>query len=227
MIRRDVYSWWDTLDGIAVLDTQVTHVLGTRLSVGIVRNPLPAGAGSRLLEHTVDLLKRQALRLRDEEVGKDYAHGASRAPEEEDFGLHVSVFLVEQVRGDETDDKVPKPVRSRRESDAFGPDGEREDLADDDPGGWTPSRCEEEDVEAGEDDHAVICGSGARGGRTHDSDDELAYKHAHGSPDKERTTANLFNGPEGDWSGCDVYCGGDYAMSEYASSVWMETYSWR
>ena len=53
---------------------------------GGVRHPLAGVARRRLLEHAVDLLQREALGLRDQEVGVHEADGAERAPDEEDLG---------------------------------------------------------------------------------------------------------------------------------------------
>lgn len=64
---------------------------------GRVRDPLGGATRSSLLEHVVDLLERQALGLRDQEVGKDNAGSARRAPDEEDLGLEVAVLFVDHV----------------------------------------------------------------------------------------------------------------------------------
>lgn len=74
-----------------------------------VRNPLLRVAWRSLLEHTINLLEREALGLRNEEVGKDDAGSAGSAPKEEDLGLEVALVLVEHVGCDVANDEVPKP----------------------------------------------------------------------------------------------------------------------
>jgi hypothetical protein len=99
--------------------------------------PLGGLARADLLKHAVDLLEGEAIGLGYEEVGVDEADGAEGAPDEEDLGAEVALVFADHVGGDDGDDAVPEPVGGRGEGDAAGADGEGEDLADDDPGGWT------------------------------------------------------------------------------------------
>ena len=70
---------------------------------------LPLGGGSRrgFLQHAVDLLKREALRLRDQEVGVNEARRAQRTPNEEHLRLKVALVRADHVGGDDRDDAVP------------------------------------------------------------------------------------------------------------------------
>lgn len=94
----------------------------------------------------------------------------------------------------------------------------REDLANDDPGTRAPGGSEEEDVDADESNHGALSvgvtvhavGSSSAG----DSDDEFADAHANGTPDEQRATTELLNGPEGDRGGTDVDDGGDHGDQE-------------
>lgn len=69
-----------------------------------MRHPSGRGAGVGLLQHAVDLLEREALSLRHEEVGVDEADGAEGAPDEEDFGAEVAFVRADHVRSDDGDD---------------------------------------------------------------------------------------------------------------------------
>ena len=63
-----------------------------------------SGADRRLAElthHLVNLLKRQAPRLGNEEVRPEDAAGAQPAPDEEDFGAKVTVGWVDHVGDDD------------------------------------------------------------------------------------------------------------------------------
>jgi hypothetical protein len=61
-------------------------------------------------------------------------------------------------------------VRSCRQSDALCADGQREDLADEDPCAGAPGGGEEEDVEAREDDEAGRCSFAAFSDGADDTD---------------------------------------------------------
>lgn len=186
------------------------HLLGE----GGVGLPASGGAGSGLLHHLVDLLEGKTLGLGDEEVGVDEGAGAEGAPDEEDLGTEVALVSVDHVGGDDGDDAVPQPVGGGGEGDTAGTDGQGEDLADDDPGTGAPSGGEEEDVDADEGDHGGDSVGVVAVGDTNDGDDELADDHAEGTPEEERTTTDLLNGPEGKGGGAHVDNGGDHGEQE-------------
>ena len=71
---------------------------------GTMRDPLAGVSGIGLLEHLIDLLERQALSLRNEEVGIHEAGGAEGAPDEEDLGAEVGFVGADHVGGDDCDD---------------------------------------------------------------------------------------------------------------------------
>jgi len=124
--------------------------------------------------------------------------------------------------------RVPKPVGGGGKSNTTGADGEREDLANDDPGTRAPSAGEEEDEDGNECDlsvdsrdvgsagltSSVEVGVVETNGDTNDGDEELADQHAKGTPDEERATTPLLNGVEGDWGGADVDEGEDQRDQE-------------
>ena len=207
------------------VELAVLHRGGSESGSG---SPLGGGAGSSLLHHLVDLLEGETLGLRDEEVGVDEGASAETTPDEEDGGLEVALVGADHVGGDDSDDGVPEPVRGGGEGNTTGTDGEREDLADDDPGAGTPGAGEEED-EDGDEGNLGVDGRDVGGtsltsgveesvveadGHTNDGDEELADQHAESTPNEERTTTPLLNGVEGDGSGADVDEGEDQGDQE-------------
>jgi hypothetical protein len=82
-----------------------THVCGERG----MWNPLGAISWGSLLEHTIDLFKREALSLRNKDIGVDETRGTERTPDEEDFGSKVGLsgILPNQIRSDNSDDTIP------------------------------------------------------------------------------------------------------------------------
>jgi hypothetical protein len=206
-------------------------------------NPFARGTRGALLHHLVDLLEGETLGLGDQEVGVDEGAGAEAAPDEEDGGLQVAVLRADHVWGDDGDDLeeckllreesgegclstygVPEPVGGGGQSNTTRADGQREDLADDDPGSRTPGRGEEEDEDGNEGDLGVdggdVVGDGGSGGvgggdvdqvslvetnsDTNNGDEELADQHAQGAPDEKRSTTDPLNGVEGNRGGADV-----------------------
>lgn len=71
-----------------------------------VRNPLRRVASIGLLEHAVDLLQRETLGLRDEEVGESQGEEAKGSPHKEDLTAKIGVVLArtDEVGSDDTDD---------------------------------------------------------------------------------------------------------------------------
>ena len=183
-------------------------------SEGGVRDPASRSAGGGLLHHLVDLLQSKTLGLGDEEVGVDEGAGAEGAPEEEDLGAEVALVGIDHVGGDDGDDAVPEPVRGGGEGDTTGTDGERVDLADDDPGAGAPGGGEEEDVDTDEGNHGRDSVGVLAVGDTDDGHDKLADNHAESTPQEERTTTNLLNGVERDGGGEDVDDGSDHGEQE-------------
>ena len=96
-------------------------------------DPLAGRSRGSLLHHLVDLLERKTLCLRDEEVCVHKRARAQTTPDEEDGRAEVTLVGVDHVRCDDSDDGVPEPVGRSGESDTTRTDGEREDLADEDP----------------------------------------------------------------------------------------------
>jgi hypothetical protein len=163
------------------------------------RSPTSRLARSNLLEHLVNLLKRQTLGLGNEEVSVDASAGAESTPDKEDLGTEVALTLglADHVRSDGGDDCVPEPVGCGGETDTTGTDGKREDLTDQNPSTGTPGRGEEGDGETDEGDLSLSGGLVGDGkGSTEDSSEELADEHTKGTPDEKRTTTEAFNGPE-------------------------------
>ena len=95
---------------------------------------------------------------------------------------------------------VPHPVGSGRETHTARADGEREDLADDDPRHGTPGEGEDGDVDHDEGDHgrhgSVIVCCEFSGSNTDDTDDELGGDHTDGAPDEEGSAAPSVDGVE-------------------------------
>ena len=118
-------------------------------------SPLGRVTGVGLLHHLVDLLERQTLGLRDEEVRVNKGGGAETEPDEEDGRPQVTLIGVNHVGGDNGNDSVPEPVGGGGESDTTRSDGEREDLANDDPGAGAPGGGEEEDEDGDEGNLSV------------------------------------------------------------------------
>jgi hypothetical protein len=163
------------------------------------RSPASRVTRSNFLQHLINLLKRQPLGLRDEEVSVDASAGAQSTPDEENLGTEVTLTLglANHVGSDGGDDCVPEPVAGGRETDTAGTDGQREDLADQDPSAGSPGGCEKGDGEADEGDLGL--GGGlilGRDGGAEDCGEELADEHAQGAPDEQGTTTEAFDGVE-------------------------------
>ena len=75
--------------------------LGGKRRVG---DPLAGSPSRGLFQHAVHLFERQALGLRNEEVGVDEAADAEGAPDEEDLGAEVAFVGSDHVWGDDCDD---------------------------------------------------------------------------------------------------------------------------
>lgn len=71
---------------------------------GAVWHPLSRAAWGGLLEHAVNLLKRQSLGFGDEEDRVDEAAETEGAPDEENLGSEVGFLLTNHVGGDDCDD---------------------------------------------------------------------------------------------------------------------------
>jgi hypothetical protein len=108
---------------------------------------------------------------------------------------------------------VPEPVGGGGQSNTTGTDGQRVDLADDDPGTRTPGAGEEEDVNADEGDFSADGALGA-GSNSDNGNNELADNHAQSTPEEQSTTTELLHGVKRDGSGADVDDGGDHANQE-------------
>ena len=87
-------------------------------------------------------------------------------------------------------------------------------LANDDPSTRTPGTRKEEYVNADKRDHGANSLRVLSIGDTNDRDNELANDHPKGTPEKEGTTADFFDCPEGDGCGKHVHDGGDHADQE-------------
>lgn len=113
---------------------------------------------------------------------------------------------------------IPQPVGGGGETDTAGSDGEREDLANDNPGTGAPSGGEEEDVDGDKGDLGIdgrdVVGNAVSSGvemglvetnrHTDDTDEELANEHTKGTPDQKWATTKLLNGVEGERGRTDV-----------------------
>lgn len=73
---------------------------------------------------------------------------------------------------------VPKPVGGGGESDTTGSDWQWENLADDNPGAWTPGGSEEENVDTDECDHGFDGIIVVESCDTHDGDDKFTNQHS-------------------------------------------------
>ena len=217
------------LDLDLLVSRDVEHALLGGVGKGGGGLPLGRSAGSRLLHHLVDLLERETLGLGHEEVGVDESASAETAPHKEDGRLEVAALLADHVGGDDGDDGVPEPVGGGGETDTARADGEREDLADQDPGAGTPGGGEEEDEDGDEGDLRVdgvdVVGHGGLAvieevglveadGDTNDGDDELANQHAEGTPEEDGAATEALDGPEGDGGGEHVDDGEDHGDQE-------------
>lgn len=200
--------------GLFVLGMDHT-LLGSECSVWA---PCSGGTRSSLLHHPVNLLKRETLGLGNEEVRVHQAGSAETTPDKEDRGLHVTVVSADHVRSNDGNDGVPEPVGGSGQSNTAGTNGDREDLANENPGTRTPGRGEEEDVDGDQGDLGIdsgdVVGDSATaairvglvetGSNTDNGDDELADEHTEGTEDEKRTTTVLLNSVERERSGEDV-----------------------
>lgn len=205
-------------------------LLGELGGKGLGGDPASRGARSRLGHHLVDLLERETLGLGHEEVRVDEGAGAETTPDEEDGRLHVALVGTSHVRGDDGNDGVPEPVGGGGQANTTRADGQREDLADDDPGAGAPGRGEEEDEDGNEGDLGVdgrdvvgeglgrIGGIGVRlveaNRDTNDGDEELADQHAEGTIEEDGPATPLLNRVERDGGRADVDDGEDHGDEE-------------
>jgi len=188
-----------------------THLRGE----GAVWHPFSTSHWSGLLQHSVDLLQGKTLGLRDEEVCVEEAHDAERSPEEENLWSEVDAAAScgSDVWGNNCDDAIPQPVGRGGKGNTAGSDWQREDFTNDNPGSWSPSGGEEEDVDADERDHG---GNGwlTGVGNTNDANNKLANNHTESTPDHDRSSAKLLDNEEGDWGRAHINQGGDQTDQE-------------
>lgn len=88
------------------------------------------------------------------------------------------------------------PVRRGRKTDTPRSDRNGEDLADNDPGTWTPCRGKEGDVETDKGDLDLDNGRVVRTDSTDDGDNELADHHTQRPVDEKWSSAESLDGPE-------------------------------
>jgi len=110
--------------------------------------------------------------------------------------------------------ELTEPVRGGGETNTTRTDGQREDLADNDPSAGAPGGGEEEDVDTDERDHSLDSLRVVTVDSASNTDDELADDHTKSAPDEQWTTAKPLNSPEGDRGGADVDEGGDEGDQE-------------
>lgn len=87
-------------------------------------------------------------------------------------------------------------------------------LSDNNPRAWTPGAGKEKDVDADERDHSADSVAILSVGDANNGDDELANNHSEGTPQKERTATNTFDGPKCDWGREHVDNSGNHADEE-------------
>ena len=129
---------------------------------------------------------------------------------------------------------VPEPVGGGGQGNATGPDGQWEDLANNNPSSWAPGRGEEEYEDGNESNLRIdggnvvgksdgVGGSRSRNGDvgvveansdTNDGHEELADEHSQCAPDKKRSATNLLDSVERDRGGADVNEGEDEGDQE-------------
>lgn len=66
-------------------------------------HPLSGVAGVGLLEHAVDLLESETLRLGNQEVRVNEAEKTEGSPKEKDLGAKVGLICTDHVWGDDRD----------------------------------------------------------------------------------------------------------------------------
>jgi hypothetical protein len=215
-------------NGAVPLDHGGTTLLEAGLDESVGWAPLGRGPWAGLGHHLVDLLERQTLGLRNEEVGVDEGDGAETSPDEEHGRLEVTLVGTDHVRGDDGDDGVPEPVGGGGKGNTTRANGQREDLTDEDPGTRTPGSGEEEDEDGDErnlgvDSGNVVGASGSvsEGGgvvetlsNTDDGNQELADQHAESTEQKKRAATKLLHSVEGKRSRADVDQGEDQRDQE-------------
>jgi hypothetical protein len=69
--------------------------------------------------------------------------------------VEVSYSFSKLSHGAKTYDTIPKPVRGGGQANTTRTDWKWKDFTDDDPGTWTPSCCEKEDIDANESNHSL------------------------------------------------------------------------
>ena len=99
MLHKDSRLW--------LLDARSEFYHTHLMRKGLVRNPLGAGPGASLFQHSVDLFQSETLCLRNDEVGEQKAEEKGATPYEENLRLEVSIVHVNEVGCDDGDDAVP------------------------------------------------------------------------------------------------------------------------
>jgi hypothetical protein len=119
--------------------------------------------------------------------------------------IRIPLPLINHIRRRIRKRKVQQPIRRCSHGQGFGSDFQREELARDDPGDWTPGAGEEENVEAHESDGdflgRLVVGAGDGSG---DGDDVLADAHADCAHEEEVAAAHFFDEVEAGEGGDDV-----------------------
>lgn len=183
-------------------------------SESAVRDPFRGVARCSLLKHAINLLERETLRLRDQEVRVHEADKAERSPDEEKLWAKIAIIRADQVGSDDSNDAFPQPVGGCGETDTAQSDGDGKDLADDDPGAGSPGGGKAEDVEADEGDQgsggARVVGEGG----AHCGDNKLTDHHADCAPDENSAATETLDSVEGYWCGADVDDGEDQRHEE-------------
>ena len=129
---------------------------------------------------------------------------------EEDFSAQGAVIWVDYEGSDDADDTVPGPVAGSRKCNALCSNWELEDLADNNPGGGSPRRGEEEYIKADEHYHAVIRRGSLSVRRPDGGYDEFAHGHGNSTPYEQWAATVLLDGVEGQRCGPYVDNGGNH-----------------
>lgn len=150
-------------------------------------------AGIALIQF-IDLLECQTLGFINHKVHKGDAYKAAREPDEENFGLEISVSfaVVDEIGGGICNCPVEEPVGGDRHGESLSADFEREYLSADNPCERAPGGCKEENVDADESDGSFLSSKVfgeygsirilSSGDGTQDGNEKLTDTHPYGTP---------------------------------------------
>lgn len=166
--------------------------------------------------HSIRLLQRPALALTHKEIRDQHTRQIASG---EDVTIAI-VDLGRDERGEEGDEKVPRPVAGGAETHGLGAVATGVDLACDAPDDGTPGGGVAEDEEGGEDDHdgagrrRVLGRLPVQGEVPDRGEDHEAHEHPEAAGHQGLAAAEVLDDVEGEEGGAEVDAAEDHRGDE-------------